>query len=185
MFEADADDPEAPPAEGESRAAKAERSRKKWVKGLNLVLPIDMGFAQHKGPIKKLVELLESKEVDANEEDIMKLRPLHKAAARGYTEAIAVLLDHGAEIDAADVNGLTALAKCGDRPECAEARALLLARGATDTAQPRKKLFRYRPKPDRSYWIFAQDENGNSNDNNPDAPECEPPAYAVKTAPPA
>ena len=36
-----------------------------------------------------------------------------------------MLLDHGADIDAVDNLGYTALAKCGDEEKCAEAKALV------------------------------------------------------------
>lgn len=156
---------------------KQKVPRETWLRGFDYVLPIDAGFGDYKGPIEKLVELLEVDKLDPNEVDILGLRPLHKAAARGYTEAIAVLLDHGADIDAVDNLGMTALAKCGDKPEAAEAKALLLARGAKEIPVPRKKIFKYSLRG-KSYWTWAEDENGNSNEFNADAEEVEPPPYA-------
>lgn len=40
-------------------------------------------------------------------------RPLHNAAANGYVQMAQVLLDHGAEIDATDVDGVTPLVRAG------------------------------------------------------------------------
>jgi len=166
----DVDDPDNP-AEGgvkETKAEKIERSRKKWVRGFDHVLPIDHTHGNFKGPIEKLVSLLEDDKLDPNEKDVMGLRPLHKAAARGYAQAIAVLLDHGADINAQDNLGMTPLAKCTtknadgtftDKPECAEAKALLIERGAKDIPAPRARRFRYDPTG-HSYWTWAEDENG-------------------------
>ena len=171
---------EQPPEEAQRRAEKAKKSREEWVRGFDHVLPIDTGYGNFKGPIEKLIELLEVDKLDPNEVDqCFGLRPLHKAAARGYTEAIKVLLDHGADIDALDNIGMTALAKCGDKEECAEAKALLVARGAKDIPVPRKKIFRYNPGG-KSYWIYAEDDEGNDNETNPDAPEVEPPDFAKR-----
>lgn len=40
-------------------------------------------------------------------------RPLHNAAANGYVQMAQVLLDHGADIDATDVDGVTPLVRSG------------------------------------------------------------------------
>ena len=159
---------------------KERESRDSWVRGFDHILPIDFGHTNDKGPIDKLIELLEVDKLDPNEVDRMGgIRPLHKAAARGYTEAVAVLLDHGADIDAVNNTGMTALAlaETGDALVTADARALLIARGAKDIKAPKKKRFIYNPSG-KSYWIYAEDENGNSNERNHDAEEVEAPAYA-------
>ena len=145
---------EAPAAESfteeDGDTDKHQKYRDSWVKGLDLVLPIDSGYGMHKGPIDVLKRLLADGEVDANDRDqAFGLTPLMKAAARGYTEAIEVLLDNAADIDAKDNCGVTALMKAEKWPE---AKALLLKRGATDFPKPKQRIFRYRPEG-VSEWV--------------------------------
>jgi len=126
------------------------------------VLPIDHTHGKFKGPIEKLKEMLDSKEVDPNQRDVMNLTPLMKAAARGYTEAAKMLLDYGAEIDATDNIGYTALRKAEDAKyggPYTETAELLRSRGAKDVPLAREKRFRYDPSG-KSYWTWAEDENG-------------------------
>ena len=147
----------------ESKRGKEMRSRETWVRGYDHVLPIDYQMGTWKGPLEKLVELLEVDKLDPNERDAaLGLTPLMKAASRGYLEAINVLLDHGADIDLRDNTGMTALHKCWkEHPECKE---LLLKRGATRFPWPKKNVFNYRFKStgEKSYWEEIDD---------PDAPE--------------
>jgi len=147
----------------DTKSAKHKKMREQWIRGLDHVLPIDTGYGKFKGPIEKLKEMLDSKEVDANQQDVMALRPLHKAAARGYTEACAMLLDFGAEIDALDNAGMSALMKAEDEKyggPYEETVALLKARGAKTIKRERQKRFRYNPGG-HSYWTWAEDEEGN------------------------
>ena len=142
--EVDPDDPDA----GLSKHEKQMKMREKWVRGFDHVLPIDYKMGNYKGPIEKLVELLEVgdvveckktgaelKKLDPNARDrALNLTPLMKAAARGYLEAIDCLLDHGADPDLKDNVGMTALHKCWKTfPDC---KARLIERGATQFPWP-------------------------------------------------
>lgn len=162
-----------------SRADEIIKARETWVRGWDLVLPIDAYGSREKCPVEKIISLLKDDKLDPNHVDVLGLRPLHKAAARGFTEAVAVLLDHGAEIDALDSLGMTALAKCSDEEKHQETKELLLSRGAKNIPAPREKIFKFKPGG-RHYWCFKYDDDGNSNENNPDAMEVDPPEWALK-----
>ena len=154
----EADDPDDP----ETSKDKKWKGREEWVRGFDHVVPIDHTHGKYKGPIEKLVELLEKEGYDANERDVGGLTPLMKAAARGYVEAIDCLLDHGAEIDLKDNCGFTALHKAWK--EHPEAKEKLIARGATVLPWPKKRMFHYkfRSTGEESFWEWIDD---------PDAPE--------------
>ena len=145
----------------EERAKRIAKSRATWVRGYDHVLPIDYTHSKFKGPIEKLVSLLEDDRLDPNERDqAFNLTPLMKAAARGYTEAIDVLLDHGADIDLKDNMGMTALHKAWKRYP--EARARLIARGATMFPWPVKRVFHYKfaSSKEESHWEEIDDPTG-------------------------
>lgn len=154
-------EPEGPPKPEPTRAEQ----RAMWVRGFDHVLPIDAEKGNWHGPIDKLVELLEVDKLDVNERDsACNLTPLMKAAARNHVEAIKVLLDHGADLELTDNSGFTALHKCsggktlgGQYKLHAEARALLLERGAKDTPMPKQRIFIYDP-PDNSRWEDVPEE---------------------------
>lgn len=146
----------------ETKAEKIARQRATWVRGFDHVLPIDYTHGKYKGPLEKLISLLEDDKLDPNTRDkALGLTPLMKAAARGYIEAIDVLLDHGADPDLKDNCGFTALHKCWKtHPACKEK---LIARGATVFPWPKKRIFKYRFKGmGQSHWQEMDD---------PDCPE--------------
>merc|ERR1740133_259022 len=92
---------------------------------------------------------------DANGRYYFGLTPLMKAAARGYTEAIQMLLDNGAEINLKDNMGMTALDKTeyGDN-DYKESAALLRSKGAIEgDPQP--------PPPKRSEEDLKMEEEIN------------------------
>ncbi|XP_043944651.1 ankyrin repeat, SAM and basic leucine zipper domain-containing protein 1 isoform X1 [Protopterus annectens] len=59
--------------------------------------------------IVKCVELLLSRNVNPNVSNSVLMTPLMLAAKEGYTQVITLLVAHGAEVNAQDINGYTAL----------------------------------------------------------------------------
>ena len=89
---------EVPGDEDEAGEKKKEWvGRETWVRGLDHVLPIDAEMGNWCGPVEKLVEMLDSGEVDKEELDIFNLRcaqqQQHRSRARaavdGATSSLA------------------------------------------------------------------------------------------------
>lgn len=156
--------------EGEADDGKEEKegwvSRDTWIRGLDLVLPLDTGYGKYCGPVDVLEKLI-ADGLDVNAPDrCMGLTPLMKAAARNHVEAIKCLIKHGADLNAKDNCGYTALHKCsgkskepkyGEYPLYEEARACLLEAGAEDNPEPKKRIFKY-SFDGNSYWMDAPEE---------------------------
>lgn len=154
----DLDDPDAPQVEEEytglSTEEKHAKMREEWIRGFDLVLPLDTGYGNYCGPVEILTRLVKEEGKDVNELDVLGLTPLMKAAARGHTEAVKVLLDLGADIDRKDNVGYTALMKCEDKhPETA---AVLVERGAKVEPKPRLKALKYRPGG-KTEWVDKEE----------------------------
>lgn len=70
--------------------------------------------------------MLSAKGSDVNLPDRTKLRPLHIAAIHGNTRILTLLLRHGAEVDAVQIRGSTALCLASRRGDLDSVRYLLL-----------------------------------------------------------
>ena len=135
-----------PAAEPENEApapgGKQHVGRETWVRGLDHVLPIDHTYENFCGPVEKLVEMLDSGEVDKDQVDVGGLTPLMKAAMRSHVDAMKVLIERGADISARCFVGETAVVKA-KRAEQDKAVAILLEAGAEDLPVPEaRKYFR-------------------------------------------
>lgn len=84
-------------------------------------------FFGHAGAAARL--LAAGADADATARNPMKVRPIHSAAAARAADVISLLLDRGAQVDAAQQAGWTALHAAAHHGDAATAR-LLLARGA-------------------------------------------------------
>lgn len=79
--------------------------------------------------VPALRELLKS-DIDVDVQDIHKSTPLHYAARANKGKAVEALLENGAEVDAADAEGHTALVKCVVHKASPEVYCLLMKWGA-------------------------------------------------------
>jgi ankyrin repeat protein len=96
----------------------------------------DFLTAASQGNVAKLNELADTVNVDARLSDDGETA-LHRAASRGHLKAVALLLDHGAKVDAMDGEGVTPLILASYRGQT-EVVKLLLARGAAVNAQEKR-----------------------------------------------
>ncbi|XP_059153442.1 ankyrin repeat and SOCS box protein 13-like [Physella acuta] len=85
--------------------------------------------AAREGRLEDLKKLLESKKYDVNKATFEMVRPLHEACLAGNLECVALLIQHGANVNLANIDGATALcdACCNGNVKCVE---LLLEHGA-------------------------------------------------------
>jgi ankyrin repeat protein len=84
-------------------------------------------FFRHTDCAKLLID--QGSDVSTHSQNPMSVAPLNSAAASGQREVVALLLDHGAEIDASQSGGFTALHSAAHNGDESLVE-LLLARGA-------------------------------------------------------
>ena len=112
--------------------------------------------------LSQLLAQHHSSSLDVNQKDRFGMTPLHYACASGNPESVALLLRHGADVDAANWDGLTPLHSCAyssseqDLWEALDKNSLLWLRPLhTDPFRPHP---RGRRRAHLSPWY--QDENG-------------------------
>jgi ankyrin repeat protein len=96
----------------------------------------DFLSAASQGNVAKLNELVDKVDVDARLSEDGETA-LHRAASRGHLNAVALLLDHGAKVDATDGEGVTPLILASYRGQT-EVVKLLLQRGAAVNAREKR-----------------------------------------------
>ena len=96
----------------------------------------DFLTAASQGSIGKLIELADKVDVDARLSEDGETA-LHRAASRGHVQAVRLLLDRGAKVDAVDGEGVTPLILASYRGQT-EAVKLLLERGASVNAREKR-----------------------------------------------
>ena len=92
--------------------------------------------AASQGNVGRLTELADKVNIDARLSEDGETA-LHRAASRGYTKAVALLLERGATVDAVDGEGVTPLILASYRGQT-EVVKLLLERGAAVNAQEKR-----------------------------------------------
>jgi ankyrin repeat protein len=96
----------------------------------------DFLTAASQGNVGRLTELVENVNVDVRLSEDGETA-LHRAASRGHLNAVALLLDRGAKVDATDGEGVTPLILASYRGQT-EVVKLLLERGADVNAREKR-----------------------------------------------
>jgi len=96
----------------------------------------DFLSAASQGNVAKLNELVDKVNVDARLSEDGETA-LHRAASRGHLNAVALLLDHGAKVDATDGEDVTPLILASYRGQT-DVVKLLLERGAAVNAREKR-----------------------------------------------